>query len=67
MFIGAMAAFLVLNGVGILLAAFVKKVCENHPFVISLIAAFVSIGLGVTGVLLYSLAIYIFRRRNLSL
>lgn len=46
-FIGAMAAFLVLNGVGILLAAFVKKVCENHPFVISLIAVVVSIGLGV--------------------
>ncbi len=46
-FIGAMTAFLVLNGVGILLAAFVKKACENHPFVISLIAVTVSIGLGV--------------------
>ncbi|MHA1464528.1 MAG: TMEM165/GDT1 family protein [Candidatus Heimdallarchaeaceae archaeon] len=46
-FIGAMAAFLVLNGVGILLAAFVKKSCENHPLVISLIAMVVSIGLGV--------------------
>ncbi len=46
-FIGAIAAFLVLNGVGILLAAFVKKACENHPFIIAIIAVFVSIGLGV--------------------
>ena len=46
-FVGAMLAFLILNGVGILLAAFVKKACENHPLVISIVAATLSIGLGV--------------------
>ena len=46
-FIGSMIAFLVLNGLGILVASFVRKACENHPLVISLIASSLSIGLGI--------------------
>jgi len=46
-FAGAMLAFLVLNGVGILLVAFVKKACESHPLIISIVTATLSIGLGV--------------------
>jgi len=46
-FIGSMIAFLLLNGIGIMLAAFIKKICENHPFLIAVIAALVSIGLGI--------------------
>ena len=46
-FIGSMIAFLLLNGIGIMLATFIKKICENHPFLIAIIAALVSIGLGI--------------------
>jgi len=46
-FIGSMIAFLLLNGISILLASFIKKICENQPLLIAIIAALVSIGLGI--------------------
>lgn len=46
-FVGAMFAFMILNGAGIFLAAFVRKFCEDNPFLMTLLAALVSIGLGI--------------------
>ena len=44
---GAMIAFVILNGVGIFLASFVRKICENNPLIVTLTAGLVSIGLGI--------------------
>ena len=46
-FIGAMSAFVILNGIGIFVASLVRKWCEDNPLIISIIAIVLSIGLGI--------------------
>ncbi len=46
-FIGAMIAFMILNVLGIFAAAFIKKLFDNNPLVMALIASVVSIALGL--------------------
>jgi putative Ca2+/H+ antiporter (TMEM165/GDT1 family) len=46
-FFGAMLAFMILNVLGIYVASFVKKICQNNPFLIAIITALISIALGL--------------------
>jgi len=46
-FIGAMAAFVILNGIGIFVASLVRKWCKNNPTSITIISSLISIVLGI--------------------